>query len=66
MRGFADSVPRVAVIVTMNICAATVEVIGSSDCRDVTMDGESTIYFMIGEGLTVDYSVHIAHTFDQG
>jgi Niemann-Pick C1 protein len=55
--------PRVFAVVALNIVAAIVEVIGLSHFWGVTMNGVSTIYFLICAGLAVDYSAHIAHTF---
>jgi len=55
--------PRIAVLVAFNICAAIVEVIGFAHYWGVTMNGVSTIYFLICVGLAVDYSAHIAHAF---
>merc|ERR1712032_10385 len=55
--------PRIALLVALNICAAIVEVIGFAHYWGVTMNGVSTIYFLICVGLAVDYSAHIAHTF---
>jgi predicted RND superfamily exporter protein len=55
--------PRVAVLVGLNICAAILEIIGFSHYWGVTMNGVSTIYFLICVGLSVDYSVHVAHSF---
>jgi predicted RND superfamily exporter protein len=55
--------PRVAVLVTINIGAAILEIIGFAHYWGVTMNGVSTIYFLICVGLSVDYSVHVAHCF---
>jgi predicted RND superfamily exporter protein len=55
--------PRVAVLVGLNICAAIAEIVGLAHYWGVTMNGVSTIYFLICVGLSVDYSVHVAHTF---
>lgn len=55
--------PRIFTIVAVNIIAAIVEVIGFSHYFGVTMNGISTIYFLVCAGLAVDYSAHIAHTF---
>jgi len=55
--------PKIAVLVGVNICAAIVEIVGLSHYWGVTMNGVSTIYFLICVGLSVDYSVHIAHAF---
>merc|ERR1719277_631621 len=55
--------PRVAVLVTINIGAAILEIIGFAHYWGVTMNGVSTIYFLICVGLAVDYSVHVAHCF---
>jgi predicted RND superfamily exporter protein len=55
--------PRVAILVGLNICAAIAEIIGFAHYWGVTMNGVSTIYFLICVGLSVDYSVHVAHTF---
>jgi predicted RND superfamily exporter protein len=55
--------PRIAIFVALNIVAAVVEVIGFAHFWGVTMNGVSTIYFLICAGLAVDYSAHIGHVF---
>lgn len=55
--------PRIGCIVAINIVLAIVEVIGFAHYWGVTLNGISTIYFLICAGLAVDYSVHMGHTF---
>ena len=55
--------PRVAVLVTINIGAAILEIIGFAHYWGVTMNGVSTIYFLICVDLAVGYSVHVVHCF---
>jgi predicted RND superfamily exporter protein len=55
--------PRIAVCVALMIMIAVVEVMGFAHYWGVTMNGVSTIYFLICAGLAVDYSAHIAHVF---
>merc|ERR1712014_253813 len=43
---------------------AIVEVIGFAHFWGVTMNGVSTIYFLMCAGFSVDYSAHIAHAFN--
>merc|ERR1712048_739202 len=56
--------PRIASFVALNIAMAIVEVIGFSHFWGVTMNGVSTIYFLMCAGFSVDYSAHIAHAFN--
>merc|ERR1712151_381235 len=55
--------PRIALFVALNIAMAIVEVIGFAHFWGVTMNGVSTIYFLMCAGFSVDYSAHIAHAF---
>merc|ERR1712113_254080 len=55
---------RIALFVAVNIAMANVEVIGFSHFWGVTMNGVSTIYFLMCAGFSVDYSAHIAHAFN--
>jgi len=54
---------RLALIVTFTICASTFEVIGFMSLWGVTLNAISAIYLLICVGISVDYSVHIAHAF---
>merc|ERR1712151_843822 len=56
--------PRIASFVALNIAMAIVEVIGFAHFWGVTMNGVSTIYFLMCAGFSVDYSAHIAHAFN--
>jgi predicted RND superfamily exporter protein len=56
--------PKIALVVTLNIVMAIVEVIGFAHFWGVTMNGVSTIYFLMCAGFSVDYSAHIAHAFN--
>merc|ERR1712151_1090086 len=56
--------PRIALFVALNIAMAIVEVIGFAHFWGVTMNGVSTIYFLMCAGFSVDYSAHIAHAFN--
>merc|ERR1712048_775930 len=55
---------RIALFVAINIAMAIVEVIGFAHFWGVTMNGVSTIYFLMCAGFSVDYSAHIAHAFN--
>jgi hypothetical protein len=55
--------PRIFTIVAFTIVAAVLDVIGLAHYMGVTMNGVSTIYFLICTGLAVDYAAHIGHTF---
>lgn len=54
---------RIALFVAINIAMAIVEVMGFAHFWGVTMNGVSTIYFLMCAGFSVDYSAHIAHAF---
>jgi hypothetical protein len=55
--------PRIALFVALNILLSILEVIGFAHFWGVTMNGVSTIYFLMCAGFAVDYSAHIAHAF---
>jgi predicted RND superfamily exporter protein len=55
--------PRIAFFVALNIVMSIIEVIGFAHFWGVTMNGVSTIYFLMCAGFSVDYSAHIAHAF---
>jgi len=57
--------PRIACIVSLGICMSIVELVGFMHWWGVTVNGISTIYLLICLGLSVDYSVHIAHIFKE-
>jgi len=52
-----------AFLVAFMIVTAVIEVVGFAHYWGVTMNGVSTIYFLICAGLAVDYSAHIGHVF---
>jgi len=56
--------PRIALFVALNIVMSIIEVIGFAHFWGVTMNGVSTIYFLLCAGFSVDYSAHIAHAFN--
>ena len=57
----ADS--RACLFIMMCVIFTMVDVVGLSYMLDMTIDPFSTICYIIGVGLSVDYGAHIAHAF---
>ena len=57
----ADS--RACLVIMMCVIFTMIDVVGISYMLDMTIDPFSTICYIIGVGLSVDYGAHIAHAF---
>ena len=57
----ADS--RACLFIMMCVIFTMVDVVGLSYTLDMTIDPFSTVCYIIGVGLSVDYGAHIAHAF---
>lgn len=55
--------PGIAVIVTLVVGVVLLDILGIMHFWDVNLNGVSVINLVLSIGLSVDYSVHVAHAF---
>lgn len=60
---FTVASPMTAVLITLNVAACIVEILGFMHALGIVIDSVSVINIVLAVGLSVDYSAHVGHCF---
>jgi predicted RND superfamily exporter protein len=60
---FTVASPVTALLVTFNVAACLVEILGFMSAAGIVIDSVSVINLVLAVGLSVDYSAHVGHCF---